>query len=45
MPLYIENMAKIANAVQVTLWLSITNLQCHDSSFAIVRHSQLTLIQ
>ena len=25
----------IANAVLATLWLSITNLQCHDSSFTI----------
>ena len=30
-----KNIAKIANAVQVTLWLSITNPQCHDSSFQI----------
>ena len=28
-----KNIARIANAVQVTLWLSITNPQCHDSSF------------
>ena len=27
------NIARIANAVQVTLWLSITNPQRHDSSF------------
>ena len=29
------NIARIANAVQVTLWLSITNLKCHNSSFAV----------
>ena len=29
------NIARIVNAVQVTLWLSITNPQCHVSSFAI----------
>ena len=26
----IENIARIANAVQLTLWLSVTNPQCHD---------------
>ena len=30
-----QSIARIANAVQVTLWLSATNLQCHDFSFAI----------
>ena len=25
-----QNIARIANAVQVTLWLSFTNPQCHD---------------
>ena len=30
-----KNIARITNAVQVTLWLSITNPQCHDSSFQI----------
>ena len=29
------NIAGIANAVHVTLWQSITNPQCHDSSFSI----------
>ena len=28
-----KNIARIANAVQVTLWLSVTNPQCHDFSF------------
>ena len=29
------NIARIANAVQVTIWMQITTHQCHDSSFAI----------
>ena len=29
------NIARIPNAVQVTLWLSVTNLKCHDYSFSI----------
>ena len=31
----LSNIARIANAVQVTIWSQITNPQCHDSSFAI----------
>ena len=31
-----KNIARIANAVQVTLWLSITNPQCHGSSISIL---------
>ena len=31
-----ENIARIANTVQVTLWLSIAIPQCHDSSFAVI---------
>ena len=30
-----RNIARIANAVQVTIWLLITTPKCHDSSFAI----------
>ena len=30
-----RNIARIANAVQFTIWLFITNPQCHDSTFAI----------
>ena len=30
-----ENIARIANAVHVTLWLYVTKPQCHDSSFSI----------
>ena len=32
---YLSKIAGIANAVQVTLWLSVTNLRCHDSIFPI----------
>ena len=31
-----QNIARIANAFQVTLWLSITSPQCHDSRFITV---------
>ena len=30
-----ENIARIANALQVTLKLSVTNPQCHDYSWSI----------
>ena len=34
-PLLSKNIARIANVVQVTIWLKITTPQCHDSSFTI----------
>ena len=33
-----KNITRIVNAVQVTLWLSITNPQSHDSSFPICQY-------
>ena len=38
---YLRSIARIGNTVQVTLWLSVTNLQCHNLSFQFVRISQL----
>ena len=35
------NIARIANATQVTLWLSITKPQCHDSTSQFISNSQL----
>jgi len=32
-----KNIARVANAVQVTLWLPITNPKCHDAGFAICK--------
>ena len=31
----VQNISRITNAVQVTIWLIIATPQCHDSSFAI----------
>ena len=33
--LWFSNIARITNAAQVTLWLSVTNPQCHENSFLI----------
>ena len=39
----IKNIARIANAVQVTLWLSVANRQCHDWSFSLDHHMALNV--
>ena len=37
--LIIQNIARIANTVQDTLWLSVTNPQCHDFNFSICQEN------
>ena len=36
-----KNITRIANAVQVILWVSVTNSQCHDDSISIWEEQSL----